>query len=328
MTQGADTKPQQMDRGGLVTGRKKAEKVQQKNKHMFDRDFRYTGKRIVSIVAGTCLFAMAVQWVYDPCGMVVGGFSGIAIMVKELTGSVMEGGIPLGLTTLVLNIPLFLAALPVKGVSFLIRTVAATLLVSFWLTVLPVFPLLGEDLVLAALFGGVLSGTGIGLVISAKATTGGTDMLASLLQQLFPTYSIGQLMFVLDGIIILAGAMLFGIKLALYAVISVYVASKLSDALVVGTHYAKSVYIITEHPRRVAQAVFERVDRGVTGLSGRGMYTDAEKLVLFCVVAKKEIVRLKECVYQEDPDAFVIVSEAQEVHGEGFHHQIVQKKIG
>ena len=181
---------------------------------------------------------------------------------------------------------------------------------------------------LAAVFGGVLCGLGIGLVLSSGATTGGTDMLASVLQRCFPVYSVAQIMFVLDGFIILAGAFLFGIPSALYAVTSVYVTSRLSDAIVVGARYAKSVYIISSKPEAVAQAVFDEVNRGVTGLTGRGMYTGADKLVLFCVVSKKEIVRLKECVYKVDNNAFVIVSEAQEVHGEGFYHQVEQKNIG
>lgn len=288
----------------------------------------HTIKTIISVIIGTAVFAISVKWVYDPCGMVVGGFSGIAIIVRELSARLFGTPVPLGLTTFVLNVPLFLVALPMKGRSFIVKTGAATALLSFWLMVLPEVDAAGRDLVLAAVFGGVLCGLGIGLVLSSGATTGGTDMLASVLQRCFPVYSVAQIMFVLDGFIILAGAFLFGIPSALYAVTSVYVTSRLSDAIVVGARYAKSVYIISSKPEAVAQAVFDEVNRGVTGLTGRGMYTGADKLVLFCVVSRKEIVRLKECVYKVDNNAFVIVSEAQEVHGEGFYHQIEQKNIG
>ena len=289
--------------------------------------FLYRVKVFLYIVIGTGIFAVSVQGVYDPCGMVVGGFSGIAIMVKELTGGLFKGGIPLGLTTFVLNVPLFIVALPLKGRRFIIKTLLATVLLSVWLGVLPPMNLVGGDFVLGTLFGGLLCGVGIGMVLATGATTGGTDMLASVLQRFIPIYSIAQIMFMLDAIIIIAGALLFGLPSALYAATSVYVTSKISDAFVVGARYAKSVYIITSEPEAVAQAVFREVERGVTGLSGKGMYTGREKLVLFCVVAKKEIVRLKECIYRTDPDAFVIVTEAQEVNGEGFHH-ITQNQIG
>lgn len=290
--------------------------------------FMYRTKVFLYIVIGTGIFAVSVQGVYDPCGMVVGGFSGIAIIVKELTGGLLKGGIPLGLTTLVLNVPLFLVALPLKGRRFIIKTLLATVLLSVWLVVLPPMDLVGGDFVLASIFGGLLCGVGIGMVLATGAATGGTDMLASVLQRFVPAYSIAQIMFVLDAIIIVGGALLFGLPSALYATASVYVTSKISDALVVGARYAKSVYIITSAPEAVAQAVFREVERGVTGLCGRGMYTGREKLVLFSVVAKKEIVRLKECIYRTDPDAFVIVTEAQEVNGEGFYHHITQNQIG
>lgn len=288
----------------------------------------HTIKSILAVIVGTAVFAAAVKWVYDPCRMVVGGFSGIAIIVSEL--SVRLSGIPIGLgiTTMALNVPLFLAALPIKGRKFLMKTGAATALLSMWLGILPDVDAAGTDLVLASVFGGVLCGVGIGLVLSSGATTGGTDMLASVLQRYVPFYSVAQIMLVLDGTIIMAGAFLFGIPSALYAIVSVYITSRVSDGIVLGARYARSVYVISSKPERVAAAVFEEVGRGVTGLTGRGMYTDTDKLVLFCVVSKKEIVRLKECIYRIDAHAFVIVSEAQEVHGEGFNHQNVQKDIG
>lgn len=288
----------------------------------------HTIKSITAVLIGTALFAAAVKWVYDPCRMVVGGFSGIAIIINELSARLSGIPVPLGLTTMVLNIPLFVVALPMKGKVFLLKTGAATALLSLWLVLLPEVDAAGRDLVLASVFGGVLSGTGIGLVLSSGATTGGTDMLASVLQRCVPFYSVAQIMLVLDGIIIIVGAFLFGIPSALYAIVSIYITSRISDAIVVGAHYARSVYVISRKPEEVATAVFEEIGRGVTGLTGCGMYTGEDKLVLFCVVSRKEIVRLKECVFRIDAQAFVIVSEAQEVHGEGFYHQIVQKNIG
>lgn len=275
---------------------------------------------LIKIIIGTGLLAFSIQCIYDPCSMVVGGFSGIAIIVKELSSRWVTGGIPLGLTTFLLNIPVFLAAYPVKGKAFVGKTLLATVLVSVWLTILPETSGGQKDMVLAVIFGGITAGAGIGIVLSCGSTTGGTDMLASLLQRLVPTYTVVQIMAALDGLIIVAGAFLFGLETALYAVAAVYVSAKISDGIVAGLHYARSVYIVTEMPGQVSEAVFHRLDRGVTGIYAQGMYTGDEKKLLFCVVAKKEIVRLKECIFQVDPKAFVIVTEAQEVHGEGFRH--------
>lgn len=284
-------------------------------------------RTIFLIMIGSGLLSFAIKCVYDPCGMVVGGFSGIAIVVKEVSSNWIKDGIPLGITTFVLNVPVFIAAYPIKGRAFIKRTFLATVMVSIWLMVIPRMPVVDNDFVLAAIFGGVLGGAGIGLVLSTESTTGGTDMLGSLIQKLFPIYSVTQIMAVLDGIIILAGAFLFGLPSALYAIVSVYITTKISDAIVVGTRYARSVYVITNKPDEVSDEIFKRLNRGVTGIYAQGMYTGDEKKLLFCVVAKKEIVRLKTCVNDIDPDAFVIVSEAKEVLGEGFRHN-EQRKIG
>lgn len=279
-----------------------------------------TIKQFLIMLVGTGLLAFSVKCVYDPAGMVVGGFSGIAILVKEISGRWIDGGIPLGITTFSLNLPLFFVACPIKGRAFVFRTFFATLLVSLWLLILPDVFQVEKDFVLAALFGGISSGAGIGIVLTTGTTTGGTDMLASLIQRKFPIYTIAQIMAVLDAIIIIAGSFLFGLPMALYAVASVYVAAKISDAIVVGIGYARSVFIVTNQPGEVAQQIFEQIKRGVTGISAQGMYTGKERMLLFCVVAKKQIIRLKECVYEVDPDAFVIITEAKEVNGEGFCH--------
>ncbi len=272
------------------------------------------------MLVGTGLLAFSIKCVYDPTGMVVGGFSGIAILVKEISGKWMDGGIPLGVTTFVLNLPAFFLAYPIKGRAFVLRTFFATLFVSLWLLVLPEVFQIEQDYVLATLFGGISSGAGIGIVLTTGTTTGGTDMLASLLQRKFPGYTIAQIMAVMDAVIIIVGSFLFGLPMALYAVASVYIAAKVSDTIVVGIGYARSVFIVTSQPGKVAQQIFERIKRGVTGIPAQGMYTGKERMLLFCVVSKKQIVRLKECVYEADPGAFVIVSEAKEVHGEGFCH--------
>lgn len=267
---------------------------------------------------GTALMAFAIKCIYDPINLVTGGFSGIAIIIKGMTGFLMEGGIPLWLTNMVLNIPLFLSALWLKGYRFIKRSLIATFLLSIWLYIMPEVPFLTEDFLLSALFGGVVSGVGIGCVFISGATTGGTDLLAALIQTRLRHYSIAQIMQVIDALIVLVGAYTFGIRLAIYAIVAIYAVSRVSDGIIEGLKFSKIAYIITNKHLEVSNAILEDLDRGVTSLEARGMYTGTQKGMLFCVVSKKEIVQIKEIVLKVDPDAFVIVSDAREVLGEGF----------
>ena len=191
-------------------------------------------------------------------------------------------------------------------------------MLSVSLYVLPEASYLGSDLFLSALFGGIISGVGTGLVFLTSCTTGGTDLLAALIQKRLKHYTLAQIMQVLDGLIVVAGASVFGIRSALYALIAIFCVAKVTDGLIEGLKFSKQAYIISQHYREIAEAIMEQMGRGVTSLEARGMYSDQEKKMLFCVVSKKEIVRLKEIVAEFDSSAFVIVSDAREVFGEGF----------
>ena len=264
------------------------------------------------IVAGTFLIGFAIKNIYDPVSMVTGGVSGVAIIAKELWS------VPLWLTNTVLNIPLFAAGFFFCGWRFIKRTLFATVMLSVSLYVLPEASYLGNDLFLSALFGGIISGVGTGLVFLTSCTTGGTDLLAALIQKRMKHYTIAQIMQVLDGLIVLVGATVFGIRAALYALIAIFTVSKISDGLIEGLKFSKQAYIISDHHQEIADAILKEMSRGVTGMTARGMYSNSEKNMLFCVVSKKEIVQLRELVSRFDPRAFVIVSDVREVFGEGF----------
>ena len=264
------------------------------------------------IVVGTFLIGFAIKSIYDPVSMVTGGVSGLAIIAKELWS------VPLWLTNTLLNIPLFAAGLYVMGWKFIKRTLFSTVMLSVSLYVLPEASYMGNDILLSALFGGIISGVGTGMVFLASCTTGGTDMLAALMQKRMKHYTLAQIMQVLDGIIVLAGATVFGIPTALYALIAIFCVSKVTDGLIEGLKFSKQAYIISDSYREIADAILERMGRGVTSLEARGMYSNEEKKMLFCVVSKKEIVKIREIVSEFDARAFVIVSDAREVFGEGF----------
>ena len=270
------------------------------------------------IIVGTGLMSLAINSVFDASGMVTGGFSGIAIIIKAWTKGLVNGGIPLWVTNCVLNIPLFFIAWRVKGFSFIKKAILGEISLSVWLAIQPVFHLAGDDLLLAALYGGVIQGVGIGLVFLGGGTTGGTDKMAAIIQKFLQHYSISQIMQIIDGAVVVVGMYVFGIHKALYAIIAVYLVTKVSDGLIEGLKFSKAVYIITEKPEEIAGMIMEDLDRGATGINVKGMYSGQDKLMLFVVVNKKEIVMLKEKVDEIDPQAFVIVTDAREVHGEGF----------
>lgn len=264
------------------------------------------------IAAGAFIIGFAIKNMFDPISLVTGGVTGIAIILKSLAG------IPLWITNTLFNIPLFLAAWKIKGWQFIKRTAVATGALSLSLYVIPEIPFLMEDLLLTSLFGGIVSGLGTGLVFLFQATTGGTDMLAALLQRKMRHYSIARIMQVLDALVVLAGAAVFGIRYALYALIAIYAVAKVSDGLLEGLKFSKQAYIISDRYREIAQAVMTRMDRGVTAVDAVGMYSGQDKKMLFCVVSKKEIVALREIVAEFDKKAFLIVSDVREVFGEGF----------
>lgn len=270
------------------------------------------------IMLGTTLMALAIKGIYDPITLITGGFSGIAIIIKHLTANWIEGGIPLWMTNLMLNVPLFMITIRIKGWKYIAKTVFATIWLSAALLYIPDIRLMKDDIFLAAVFGGVISGAGIGLVLMANATTGGTDTMAAVIQHYMKHYSIAQIMQVLDAVIVLAGAWLFGLNQALYAIICIVLVSKISDGILEGLKFSKLAYIISDHAEEIAAQIMLEIDRGVTGLDATGMYSGNRKNVLFCVVSKKEIIRLRECVKRIDPAAFVIVSDVREVFGEGF----------
>lgn len=272
----------------------------------------------IMVIIGTGLLATSIKCLYDPMGLVTGGFTGLCIVIKEVTEGIVDGGIPLWLSNLILNIPLFLIAWKVKGKRFIWRTIIGTFLLSAWIYVIPAVDLTQQDYFLVAVFGGCIGGAGMGLILLGRATTGGTEMVAVLLQHFLRHYSVVQIMQVLDAMIVLFGLYMFGLKAGMYAIVAIFVTTKVSDGLMEGFKYSKSAFIITDHYEAVADRVLQELDRGLTGLYAKGMYSGTDKCMLYCVVSKKQIVELKDIVSEIDPDAFVIVSDVREVLGEGF----------
>ena len=274
-------------------------------------------KDIVYILLGTLIMAAGINWVFDPLGLVCGGVTGLAIVIKHVTSFLWDGGVPLWLINILVNGPLFVVAFFMKGWKYIAKTLFATLSLSFFLGVVPSF-LLFDDYVLGTLFGAVSTGVGIGLVLARMATTGGTDLLSALIHEKHRHLTIPQLLAVIDGLIVILGAVVFGLDNAMYAIVVVYLVSKISDGMLEGLKFAKMAHIISDKAEEIAEVILQDVDRGVTGVKVEGMYSKSEKKMLICVVTKKEIVELMDIVHKIDPSAFVIVNDVREVMGEGF----------
>ena len=274
------------------------------------------------LTAGTFFMAVGINVIYEPLSMVTGGFSGIGILVKKLTQTSRWSGIPVGMTTLLLNIPLFIRGYCQKGKAFLKKTVYAASCFSFFLLIVPTFDIVKQDYLMAALVGGLLNGTGIGLVFSQGASTGGSDLLSVLTAKILPGLSASERLILIDTLIVAAGVFIFGLEIGLYAVVAVFVTGKVSDAILDGLKFAKIAYIISDHPEEISEHILRELGRGLTGLEGQGMYSEKHKMVLMCVVSKKEAVLLKDIVKSADNEAFLILSEAKEVLGEGFWREM------
>ena len=272
----------------------------------------------IYIIIGVVFYAIATNMIFDPLNLVTGGVSGLAIVVKKLTEFIISGGFPIWLFNVLSNVPLFIASYLILGKGFLKRTLFATVAMTVALYLVPTVSIVGNDYFLGAVFGGVITGIGTGVIFSVMASTGGTDLIAMMIHKYKKYYTIPQILIVIDGFIILAGIVVFGLSCALYSGIAIFVEAKVSDTILEGFKFAKMAYIISDNYEAIAKEIMETMERGVTGVNATGMYSRADKKMLFCVVSKKEIVKISEIAKRRDPKAFIIVSDVREVLGEGF----------
>ena len=274
----------------------------------------------VKIVAGAFILGISLNVFFEPCHLVAGGVTGLGIIIKEL-GSRAGIDLPLWLTNILLNAPLFIGAFFLNGRRFILRTAAATvaLSASLYLTVSWAYD--SGELLINALYGGVVGGIGIGLVLSASATTGGTDLLASILHHFFRHLSVPRLLFVADLVVIVLSVVVFGMNLALYAIIGIFLTSFVADQYLDGVHFSKAFYIISDHSQEIAEALMKELDRGVTGIPVEGKYTGTRREMLYVVMSVRESARAKQIVKTIDPKAFMMVADTKEVLGEGFSEE-------
>ncbi|NLX64948.1 MAG: YitT family protein [Clostridiaceae bacterium] len=286
-------------------------------------------KPYFSIALGCFIVAISMNLFLIPYKLAPGGVSGLSTILYYI----FDGVIPVGILMLILNVPLFIIGYKSKGRKFLIRSIFGAVTLSLMIDSTSILfnriinehfinidkSMADPDLLLYALIGGGIMGFGLAIVLKEDATTGGTDLISSVLHQAFPRFSVGQHLLLMDGFVIILAAMVFhSVKLALYAAMSLYVSTKTIDAYLEGMRFSKSLLIISDNSEQIAKRLLEEVDRGVTGLNGKGMYSRQDKTVLLCVVKREEIPVVKNIVRSCDEKAFVLLMDAREVLGEGF----------
>ena len=267
------------------------------------------------ILAGAILDAAGISFLMYGNGIIMGGVMGISMILNKLFLT------PVGIMTVVLNIPLFLIAWKALGPKFFFGSLlgmAASSLAFDAFELLPKIVLTTNPL-LAGLFGGFASGLGQGLIYLAGGSTGGIDIIAKSLRRKYPYVDLGKIIMVLNAVIFTVYAVAMRqYEAAMYSVVAAFVASRMVDTVLYGLNYSKVCYIITEKSAEISAQITKSLGRGVTMLYGRGAYSGEEKLVLLCAIKKRQIVDLKNIVNRTDPGAFVIISESREVLGHGF----------
>ncbi|MGB5823850.1 MAG: YitT family protein [Proteocatella sp.] len=278
-------------------------------------------KDFLMILLGVALLAIGVAWFLAPLGLVTGGISGIAILVEKISSGFMEKGLPIWLTNAVLNIPLFVVSIRQRGFGFAKKSLYAVVLFSSGLALTEFIPNpldVGGDLLLASIFGGIFVGLGVGLVLRAGGTTGGTDMLAAIFKFKSPNLPIDKVMLAVDSCIVISGLVVFGVINVMYAVLSVVVTAKMVGLVLEGGSSAKAAFIISDHHEAISDSIMGKMDRGSTGLKATGMYSKRNKEMLFVVTSPKQLPQLRQIVMDIDPMAFVTIADVREVLGHGF----------
>ena len=274
-------------------------------------------KRYGAIALGCALYALAFNWCYAPNHIAYGGFTGVAQMIFSYTGRPTIGAM-----VFLMNLPLFWAGWRLLGGTLLISSLYAMALSSLFIDLLAwLHPFQPMDPLLACIYGGLLLGVALGIILGQGAATGGTDLLARLLKLPLPFLPVGRLLLGLDLAVICASALVFeSLDSALYGLVALYLSTTVMDTVLYGLDTAKVAYIITGHTQQVVDALVNQLERGVTILRGRGAWSGEERQVLMCAFKQRQIVTLKQAVKELDPDAFLIVCDAREVLGRGFGH--------
>jgi uncharacterized membrane-anchored protein YitT (DUF2179 family) len=288
---------------------------------MQSRSYARFISEILYMVVGTAVAAAGIALFITPAKIASGGVNGIATILYHRTGW------DTGVMMLAISAPLFLFGIKVFGKTYGVRSLAGTLMISTWVSIFGqlthyqgVLPYIDRmDILLSAIFGGVLLGSGIGIVMRSGANTGGTDILAQIISRYTPL-PMGTALFLADAVVIVLGAISFGLERALFAVITLYLSGQMVNFVVMnlGTKYAKTAYIVSDNHEAIGKRIISELRHGGTLITGVGIFTHRERQILLAVVHNQQITHLTQIVHEEDPVAFMFVHETYQALGEGF----------
>ncbi len=278
--------------------------------------FKYFIIQAIQIIVGTAIIAFGTTLFLLPNQLSAGGFSGLGTITYYLFG------IPLGTTTLILNAPLFIISLVKNGKKFFLSALSGTVLLSIFFNIFEQLKPLTTDRFLACIYGGIIIGIGTAIILKADASTGGTDLLTQIVKAFKPNVRISSLITFLDIIIVTLNVIFFKqLEIGLYSAITIYIMGKMLDVFFEGINFGRIIYIISPKYEDIAKEIGSRVKRGVTAFNGEGMYKREEKNMLICVASRNEVIEIRKIINQIDKKAFVVISNAREVFGEGFKEE-------
>lgn len=267
----------------------------------------------IQTITGTAFMALSIDLFLLPNQLSVGGFSGIGTILYYLLN------IPVGTTVLILNIPLFIIALIRNGKRFFFDSVLGTISLSMFLNLFENTGSITNSGFLACIYGGILSGIGTSIVLNTNSSTGGSDLLAQIIKSYKPNIKTGNIIIIMDTIIVLASTIAFGqIEIGLYSAIAIFIMGKVLDIFFEGIDFAKMLIIISPKYQQISDEINSKIRRGTTAIYGRGMYRKDEKELILCVASRKEIREIRKIINNIDKNAFLIITNAREVYGEGF----------
>ncbi len=269
-------------------------------------------KEIFGTIIGAAIMAMGISFFLLPNQLSTGGFSGLATIFYYFFK------VPMGLATIILNIPLFIIAFYKLGIKFIGKTILGTVSLSIFLDIFDKFNPLTTDRFLACIYGGIISGLGTSIILKANASTGGTDLISNIAKAYKPTIKMGNVIMMIDAMIVAINTIAFReIEIGLYSAIAIFLMGRVLDIVFEGINFTKLIIIISNKSDQIANEI-QKLDRGVTGIYGKGMYTNQDKLVLICAAPRRDVGRVRELAKKVDEDCFIVISNAREVYGEGF----------
>lgn len=262
---------------------------------------------------GAAIMAFGISLFLLPTQLSSGGFSGIATLAYYLLN------LPMGTTILILNIPLFLFAFLKLGKSFFIKSIIGTVSLSGFIDMFDKIASFTEDRFLACIYGGIIIGIGTAFILKANASTGGSELISNILKNYNPNIKIGSIIVIIDVMVVFLNVIAFkNIEIGLYSAIDIYIMGKVIDIIVEGIYFTKLIMIVSNKNEKISEQIGKTIQRGSTGLYGKGMYNNDDKLILMCAVSRNDINKIKKIVKEVDSKAFMIITNSREVVGLGF----------